>query len=381
MKIQLRVASLTSILLQLSFGLTSTSLAAKKAEKCTQVGSSKQVNGREYLCSYSGKNLVWKKVQTSKKTIQAAPKTFQELVGHKSIPATTWNSYYAKVSKAVALPVEFVVNIGPNTKLLNTKVKDVFSNTTRVFTGYAQPKMVTSIYYAFEDIQWAEGEVRNLSMPDYKVKEVQFMCNKSACRGASASNLPGSNSNGFDYDKSLIIFGVPGKAEPKFTYHLAGGIEAHEYAHTVQAAQFKDSKTNLYVSMPSWFVEGHAHLIGNIASADSLSDYEIRRKFWQFDSASVINEETVNGMYKAMAPGENMSIGGGGNYYFQFVYTFGYLTVELLASLKGIDSPMELLKLVAAGKSYDEAFKSIYGMDWTEAAPILAKAVVAQYSL
>ena len=354
---------------------------AAKKEKCNQVGATKEIESREYVCSYSGSKLVWKKAPKSKKAIQPAPKTFEELIGHKSIPFVLWSSYSNKIKQANIAEVKYDIRVGPQTTLLNPNVKSVFENTTKVFNGFAQPKSIISYYYAFEDVSWAENELKNLKVPDYKIKEVGFTCNRSACRGATAGALNLESGNGFDYDQALIIFGVPGKNEPKFTYHLGGGIEAHEFAHTVQAIQFKNSKVQMYQTIPNWFVEGHAHLIGNISSAQSISDYEIRRKFWFYDSTSVINEETINGMYREMAPNRNMGIAGGGNYYFQFVYTFGYLTVELLAALKGIDSPMKLMQEVANGKTFDEAFKIIYGQEWSYAAPILAKAVVAQYSL
>jgi hypothetical protein len=60
---------------------------------------------------------------------------------------------------------------------------------------------------------------------------------------------------------------------------------------------------------------------------------------------------------------------------FQNVYTVGYFTLEALVALKGVDSPMELIKLVAAGDTFENSFKKVYGIDWSEAAPILAKTV------
>ena len=380
MKSRFALTTFSLVTLLLS-SLSVTEAHSAKKEKCNQVGATKEIDSKEYICSFSGSKLVWKKAAKSKKVTQPAPTTFEELIGHKSIPTVSWSSYSNKIKQTTIAEVAYDIRVGPQTTLLNPNVKEVFENTTKVFNGFAQPKSILTYYYAFEDVSWAENELKNLKLPEYKIKEVGFTCNKSACRGATAGALNLENGNGLDYDNALIIFGVPGKNEPKFTYHLGGGIEAHEFAHTVQAIQFKNSKVQMYRSLPNWFVEGHAHLIGNISSAQSLSDYEIRRKFWFYDSTSVINEETINGMYREMAPNQNLGIAGGGNYYFQFVYTFGYLTVELLAALRGIDSPMKLMQEVAGGKTFDEAFKIIYGQEWSYAAPILAKAVVSQYSL
>jgi hypothetical protein len=355
--------------------------AAKKAEKCESVGAIKTIGKKEYICSFSGSKKVWKKQPKSKQVIQAPPKTFQELVGHKSIPQVVWDSFVTETASAPVADIDFQILVGPQTTLLNPKVKEVFANTSKLFSKYSQPKKISAYYYQVEDVEWAKKELANLKQPENKIKEVSFTCGKTACRGATAGAIFSTADNKNDYDHALIIFGVPGKSEPKFTYHLGGGIEAHEFSHTVQTRQFADLGKPIQAFIPTWFVEGHAHLAGNISSSENAFDYQLRRKFWLFDSNSVVNEKTVNGMYESMAPGKNIGFAGGGDYYFQFVYTFGYLTVELLASLRGIDSPMQLIYEVSKGKTFDEAFNKIYGMDWQAAAPILAKAVVAQYSL
>ena len=56
-------------------------------------------------------------------------------------------------------------------------------------------------------------------------------------------------------------------------------------------------------------------------------------------------------------------------------YSIGYFTVEALISIKGADSPIELVKQVSDGLTWEEAFLKVYGITWKEAAPILAKTV------
>jgi hypothetical protein len=60
---------------------------------------------------------------------------------------------------------------------------------------------------------------------------------------------------------------------------------------------------------------------------------------------------------------------------FGYVYTIGYITMECLVALKGIDSPTELIVLVSNGITFEEAFAKVYEIGWTDASPLLAKTV------
>jgi hypothetical protein len=56
-------------------------------------------------------------------------------------------------------------------------------------------------------------------------------------------------------------------------------------------------------------------------------------------------------------------------------YDIGYMTVEALAAIKGIQSTMDLVVAVGKGNTFAESFKTVYGITWEEAAPVLAKTV------
>ena len=46
----------------------------------------------------------------------------------------------------------------------------------------------------------------------------------------------------------------------------------------------------------------------------------------------------------------------------------------------GPQSHMAVITLMGRGQSYEQAFKSVYGISWAEAAPILARVAAAEYA-
>ena len=205
------------------------------------------------------------------------------------------------------------------------------------------------------------------------MREIDGSCGSLArCVGASAGKAFGNT--GFSQ------FGVTEPGNQTDVYHTGGGLEIHEYTHIVQAIQFvgkqKDDQNFSY--LPRWLIEGHAHIAGITGSASTLAEYQTNRRFWLNASPNQelksLEAENIERFYAALMPGKyNADM-------FDYVYTIGYITVEYLVALKGIDSPMEVILQISNGSTFEEAFAKVYGIAWKDASPLLAKAVSKEFT-
>ena len=371
--------------------------AVKSGDACKKAGSTATSNGKKFTCIKSGKKLVWNKgvaiakpapeltptptpsatptptpsatpTPTPAPIIEKAPTGFSDLVENfRGVYVGAWNSSNAKIMANPVIDVKQNVLLGPNTKLPNVEIPEMYSRGTQFFGGYVQPKKFNALYFVHEDIKWAEEKVLQLYGQPGEVQQVSRNCQSAQrCNGANAS-VPQLDTGHANY--GVVI----GASNP---YHAKGGIEIHEYAHMVQMMQFQGKPTQKMSGglglLPNWFVEGHAHLAGNVGSAKTLAEYRGYRSFWLNANAEGLPgywPESIESFYEKLAPGKfDPSVNSN-------VYSIGYFSVEVLTSIKGVDSTMEIVKLVSDGSTWDQAFLKIYGITWKEAAPIVAKTV------
>ena len=402
MKLNLKFLVLLMCLTLIS---SNASAAVKAGDTCKKVGTTATANGKKFTCVKSGKKLVWNKgvavvkptptvtptptptvtptptatptptvtptptpTPTPAPIIEKAPSGFSDLVENfKGVYIGVWNSSNAKIAANPPLDVKQNILLGPNTKLPNVEIPEMYSRGMQFFAGYAQPKRFNALYYVYEDIKWAENKILELYGNPGAVQQIASTCQSpQRCNGANA-NVPQPDTGNANY--GVLI----GASDP---YHEKGGIEIHEYTHMVQFMQFQGKPTYQRNGglglLPNWFIEGHAHLAGNVASARTLADYKVFRSFWlnaRAEGLTGYSPESIESFYEKLAPGKfDQTV-------FSNVYSIGYFTVEALAAIKGVDSPIEVIKLVSDGANWEDAFLKVYGITWKEASPILAKTV------
>lgn len=374
--------------------------AEKAGMSCKKAGLTSTYQGKKYTCIKSGKKFVWNKgvsiastpkaipTPSATPTVIPTPSTsatptitpnpipivvkiptgFSDLVENfKGVYISAWNSSDAKIRSSTPLDVKQNIIVGPKTKLPNADIPAMFSRGTQFFSGYPQPNRFDAIYFVFDDIGWAQDKLVELYGNPNDRNQVPSNCtSRQRCNGANA-RVP----------KPAVgqaNFGVLEPSHPD-DYHLKGGIEIHEYAHMVQFMQFEGKATNTpcyFCSIPTWFIEGHAHAAGNLGSALTMSDYKKYREYWlnaPADGLPGYSPESIESFYEKLAPGKSDANVQSN------VYSIGYFTVEALISIKGADSPIELVKQVSDGLTWDQAFFKVYGITWKEAVPILAMTV------
>ena len=368
-----RVTFTLVLALVLSLQLNASATAATKAGAvCAKVNSTKVVSGIKLTCVKSGKKLVWKAVAVE----PAAPTTFENLLAnYKGIPAAAWKSTQANITSNTLATPPLEILLGPNTKMPYEKsiVEVALKKLTGIFKNFAQPPKQTTLFYNYKDLKWATDSLSTFRNPfqvndTYADQAIEHCPTEYFCRGSFGNYAEGTG---------LIITSVALPEGQWIDYFdLSGALDIHEFTHTIQKAQFLEAKKNTHNGYPHWFSEGQPQVAAFTGANNTLSAYkEMRLKVMDVPAKGLggYSPEDISRFYKLQSEDVRDLATS------DLKYTIGYITVEALTALKGIDSTMNLVKAVAAGDTYEQAFKKIYGVEWSYAEPILAQVVSKQF--
>ncbi|CAB4816748.1 unannotated protein [freshwater metagenome] len=368
-----KIFTSVTVLIFLGLSFSAPARAAVKAgTTCTSKGQIKVSQNKKFTCIKSGKKLVWK-AQASE---PAAPTSFDNLLAnYKGIPAAAWRSTQANIAANTLPTPPLEVVLGPNTKMpYNKSVSErALRKVTGIFKNFAQPPRQTSVFNNFTDLIWAKEYLAKFTNPfivtnTYADQAVEHCPSEFLCRGAFGNYAEGTgliiNSVSLPDDVYIIPFAVN------------GAVDIHEFTHTIQKAQFLEMNKTRHWGHPHWFSEGQPQVAGFTGASNTLAEYkEMRTKTMDAPAKGLggYSPADISRFYVLQsATGPEPATK-------ELVYTIGYITVEALVALKGIDSTMNLVKAVASGDTFEQAFKKIYGIEWIEAEPILAEVVSKQF--
>jgi len=388
----------------ISFAVVLIPVTAVSAQKITPGSTCKALNqkvvyqNKTFTCIKSGKKLVWSKgvivvapkpSATPTPTLTPAPTTtptptptptFKDLTFaniSENVDAIAFN-VYSKYQTLMATDYKSSIKVntivGPNTVPVNKNSSSAYQIASKIFQNFKQPDEVFAIYYTFADKEWAKNEVAIRAGKNIADFQFGYSCpNGSRCWDGSASIT-------LDW-KAIAHFGASDPGGSIAIAQMTGEIQIHEFTHSVSFFQLNPVRGNYYNLTPDWFAEGHASFTGKLGGSTSFEDYKFLRneaigRNRPFPDIKNYKPENIQRFYEAFSKYPEVS-----TIERFYLYTLGWSTIEALAAIGGIDSPMNLFVETTKGLTFKQAFKKTYGIEWDAAAPILAEVVSKQYRM
>jgi hypothetical protein len=406
--------SVTIVLASMCIALVpfNASAAVKAGDTCKKAGSTSTANGKKFTCIKSGKKLVWNKgvaVAKPKLTtptatptpiasptpsptptvyvpptpittpipapiVEKAPTGFADLVeNYRGIPEVVWNEAQ-KLAEIGTLKSSFTIEIGPNTKIQQglDDPRLYLEQASRLWSKFNQAESTRVFIYNFQDLAWAQQKNLALGGSWFKPEDLAANCSSPSSCGAFGGSYRGVGQ---------IFFGVPIRDYFPFNLGFVRGAYVHEFSHVVQYSQFASQPAlNGYATLPCWFSEGQPQVPGQSLGFKTLSDYKLSRDSSFSQPAGALGDYSQDSILKFYSLAGVSKDGLCATSIRQRIYDVGFMTVEALASIKGIESTMQVVAGVSQGFTFNQSFEKVYGISWNEAAPILAKVISVQYS-
>jgi hypothetical protein len=399
-----------AIVLALTLATPLHAAAPKAGAKCSKAGSTATASGKKFTCVKSGTKIVWNKGVAIKKPVPVVtptptptslpeptpsptptpepiptpsptptpaptPKelTFSNIAENvDEIALNVYSKYQVLMATNYQGSIKVTTIVGPNTVPVNKNSAAAYQIASKIFQNFKQPDEVFGIYYNFADKEWAKNEVAIRAGKDTANFQFGYSCpNALRCWDASASITQ-------DW-KAIAHFGASDPGGSIDAGELTGEIQIHEFTHSISFFQLKPIRGNYYNLTPDWFAEGHASFAGKLGSSTSFEDYKMTRMRAQRNprpQADIKNYQSENILRFYAEFGKYPEVSSIQRFY---LYSLGWSTIEALAAIGGIDSPMHLFVETTKGLTFKQAFKKIYGLEWDVAAPILADVVSKQF--
>ena len=382
--------------------MPSSSGAIKAGTSCKKAGLQTIDSGRKYTCIKQGKKFVWNKgvvikaapaANPSPSAIPSAspsatptptptptftpptrPTSFSDLLEKiDGVSYWAWYTSSEKIKKAATSTIEFEILFGPNTPLTTHNTELAAQNVSKLYAGAVSPKRVVAIYFSYADRAWGQSTFAKYSLRPQGNETNQMCQTEVTCWGAMAE---------IDHKGTGILLLSVNHPSNVDKNHTSGPSQAHEFVHTFQGSQFTGTikEPNSYCCiksyLPWWLVEGGATYVEAAAmNADSFDGYKtwMSKSYRDFIGPNR-SEYTKQWFQNFLQP---ISTSEWGKPEFQWkIYSTGAIVEEIFFALKGPDISMKLMRDVATGMTWPEAFEKNFETSWNETLPILSEALV-----
>jgi hypothetical protein len=292
-------------------------------------------------------------------------KTIEDLYAYPAYFHVAWKKVRDQAEGNFVVPVNVNVRVGPSTTFYNTNIQETIKRATTLYRNYPQPKKFELVAYNFDDIAWAENEVRKIRDQQGVIDSVRSFCpSRELCTTAGALGILN--------DVGLIVAASRSGSDFYFT---SGGLDIHEYTHLVQSqvgskGRYEPSKG------PCWFQEAQAMFNGVAAASKEFAEYKGLRNWYISQGASGPYAEPQN-ILDYLNENLDKSCSFGDQKIARFGYSVGALIVEALTAIHGPDASMQVFDELGKGKSFEEAFEISYKAPidkvLKEVAPLIAQ--------
>ena len=405
-----------SIFLSLSLIPAYSATPPKAGTACSKQGTTKTHQGNKFTCIKFGKKLVWNKsVAVKKPTVIASPTptpttsptttptptptptpiatpiptpiatipanipvlptNFDDLEKNfQGIPYAVWQGIQKNLSLHPSTTLKISLLFGPNTpkRYPDEWTINALSLGSRVMGNQKQPSEIKFVQYNKTDVNWARAEAAKYVSP-FRLgisfaDQAAEKCAGADCDGA-VTNLT--------TEVGLVLVGVSNPVNRFSIQRFNGQNDLHEYTHAVQGMIFKGkTQSPPPVHMPCWYSEGQPQAVSIPTMAKSAEDYVNIRKGWIVDSRYLLKDyepETIQDFLT-----KNMKLPCDNNS-FAMVFSLGYIVMDTLVAIGGIDKTFDLLVGLADGMTFEDSFKKVYGTSWADASKAISKAVSRVY--
>ena len=173
----------------------------------------------------------------------------------------------------------------------------------------------------------------------------------------------------------MVLQGVPEALYPEDLAgkdrFYSGMLEAHEYYHGLQRIPLLGIGIQQKEYPPVWFVEGSAEWVQN--AAINHADFKKYKNYFVLDCQSSCRALKKSDISRILQEATNSSFPSGYDVFLN--YNLGSILIESLVAISNPESIMAMYKEIATRVGFAAAFKNIYGIEWSQAIPILSEAV------